>query len=279
MDELRDRKHLIEWMTVSEVRAAMRRTKTIILPIGVVEQHGYHLPLNIDTYVGYVIARRAAVKAGCLVAPPLNYGYSGGELPGTINVSPQVVSLMIMEILESLSIQGFKTIIVHSWHGGTEHMQGVADACDMFQRRNPDKKDVTISLVMWKFIKNWSKHFKPLVETGDFHAGKYETSLGLAVYPEEIRHTYKIDSEGIATMLLTDQDAYQLKIKNVDSEYVVPKIRQHPKINVGVFGNPKGASAKIGNEILDEFVENFALLIKEVEGKKPAKKVQKKSNK
>lgn len=279
MDELRDREHLIEWMTVNEVRAAMRRTKTIILPVGVVEQHGYHLPLNTDTYVGYVIARRAAAKTGCLVAPPLNYGYSGGGLTGTINVSPQVVGLMIMEILESLTIQGFKTIIVFSWHGGTEHMQGVADACDMFQRRNPDKEDVTISLIMWKFIKNWSKHFTQLLEEGDFHAGKYETSLGLAVYPEEIRPAYKIDSEAIAKMLLTDQDAYQEKVKNVDSEYVVPRIRQHPRIKVGVFGNPEGASAEIGNEILDEFVENFALLIKEVEGSAVEKKVKKKSNK
>ena len=80
--------YLWEFMTVKEMRAALKKTKTVILPVGVIEQHGYHLPLNTDVYNCYELARLASEKTGCLVAPPLTYTFSGGTLPGTININP-----------------------------------------------------------------------------------------------------------------------------------------------------------------------------------------------
>ena len=100
---------LMENMTVNEMRQALKKTKTVMVPLGVVEQHGYHLPLSTDIHNAYQIARRVSEKTGSLVAPPLSYSFSGGTLPGTINISPQTMSLVVNDICQSLVEQGFKS--------------------------------------------------------------------------------------------------------------------------------------------------------------------------
>jgi creatinine amidohydrolase len=129
---------IMEFMTVQEMREALRETRTAILPIGVIEQHGYHLPLNTDVYNAYEIAKRVAAVASCVVAPPVNYSFSGGELPGTVDISPQTLSLLVMDLVKSLADQGFASVILLLGHGGSENQRAVLDAADMFLRRNRD---------------------------------------------------------------------------------------------------------------------------------------------
>jgi len=59
----------LEYMTWEEVDKALHKTKTIILPFGSTEEHGYHLPLSTDYLVAYEIAKRVAEKNNVLVAP------------------------------------------------------------------------------------------------------------------------------------------------------------------------------------------------------------------
>ncbi|HOJ23481.1 MAG TPA: creatininase family protein, partial [Armatimonadota bacterium] len=58
-------------MTVQEIREALKETQTVILPIGCVEQHGYHLPISVDIHNAVELATRAAEETGCFVAPPV----------------------------------------------------------------------------------------------------------------------------------------------------------------------------------------------------------------
>ena len=77
-------------MTVDELETylAKARHKTIIIPYALSEQHGYHLPLSMDIHNAEILACRMAEELDCIVAPCLNYCFSGGQLPGTINVKP-----------------------------------------------------------------------------------------------------------------------------------------------------------------------------------------------
>ena len=61
---------LMENMTVKDVRSAFRDTRTILVPLGVVEQHGYHLPLSTDIHNAYEVCKRVSEKTGSVVAPP-----------------------------------------------------------------------------------------------------------------------------------------------------------------------------------------------------------------
>jgi creatinine amidohydrolase len=253
-------------MTVEEVREGLKEMKTVFLPIGVVEQHGYHMPLSVDIHNAYEISKMASERCGCFVAPPVHYSFSGGSLPGTINIPPQLFSMVVMEICHSLVVQGFKNIAIILGHGGTENVRASFDAAENFQRLNPDVSGVTISVVpFWEFSPTYMKSF----EEGDFHAGKYETSLMLYWKPELVKmEKARLDSPEIVKMMRTDQDAFLVKTKAVDHKYVIPKMVQHPAIEVGVMGNFEGASAELGKKIAEECADSLANMVWQLEGNK-----------
>src|SRR5450830_1558892 len=95
-------------MTVKMMRDYLKRKKSIIIPIGVIEQHGYHLPLKTDALIAAHLGRMIGEKTDTLVAPTMYQSFSGGGLPGTINISPATMSLVISDMLVSLVAQGFR---------------------------------------------------------------------------------------------------------------------------------------------------------------------------
>lgn len=113
--------YIMNEMTVKEFKKALEKTKTAVLPVGVVEQHGYHLPLGTDTIRAEEFSKRAAPKMNAVVLPAIPYCYSGGELPGTINISPQVFSLLVTDIVLELARLGFKNVVIFLAHGGTDN--------------------------------------------------------------------------------------------------------------------------------------------------------------
>ncbi|MFW6156719.1 MAG: creatininase family protein, partial [Armatimonadota bacterium] len=174
-----------EHMTVKEVRDTMDAgMRTVLVPLGVTEQHGHHLPLRTDCYNAEEIGRRAAEETGCFIAPTLAYTYSGGELPGTINVSPHVVTQMIVEILNSLCLQGLQNIVLILGHAGSENDRATQEAAEMFLRNNPQFHDRNIAV--YRFWVN-SETCRQAFEEGDFHSGWFETSLMLYWAPDEVR--------------------------------------------------------------------------------------------
>lgn len=253
---------MLEFMTVNEVRKGLKETQTVILPVGVIEQHGYHLPMNTDVYNCYEIAQRVSAACGCFVVPPINYSYSGGELPGTIDISPQTLSQMIMDLLLSLCNHGFKNIIVLLGHGGTENQVATKDAVDMFLRRHPNFKDKAIAFMPFTSL---TKIVQKAFKDQDYHAGYLETSLMLYWHPEHVRKKYVTDKKELMDIFKKDQDAYQVKKKIIDNKFVYPVIRQHPEIKVGVMGDPDKSDVKYGEKIVKDCVKNIVKLIKEME--------------
>ncbi len=250
-------------MTVREVREGLKEMKTVVLPIGVVEQHGYHLPLSTDILNAVEVAERASSLSGCFSAPSLNYCFSGGTLPGTINISPQTFSIVLMDICRSLVLQGFKNIILLMGHGGTENVRAAYDAAENFQRLSPDMEGITVSVVPMgelspTCMKSSAEH--------DFHAGKYETSLILYWKPELVKMDQaQLDNPVLAERMRTDQDAFLTKTKEVDNKFVVPKLTQNSEMEVGVMGNYEGSNPELGKIISDEASSNLAKLVAQLE--------------
>ncbi|HCA47598.1 MAG TPA: hypothetical protein DEP45_09680 [Armatimonadetes bacterium] len=248
-----------EHMTVKEVRDALEGgMRTVLVPLGVTEQHGYHLPLRTDCYNAEQISLRAAQQTGCFVAPTLAYTYSGGELPGTINVSPHVVTQIVVEILHSLCLQGLRNIVLVLGHGGSENDRATQEAAEIFLRNNAQFHDRNIAV--YRFWKN-SPTCVRAFEEGDFHSGWFETSLLLYWAPEAVRKEFVLDEPDVVRMMREDQDGYQQRVKHVDHELVVPAVKQHPAIKVGVMGEPEKATAEIGREITEETVRGLVELI------------------
>jgi len=247
-------------MTVAEIREYLKKRPTVILPIGCTEQHGYHLPTKVDILNAEELSNRVSAETGIAVLPTVNYSYSGGELPGTINISPNVLTLYIEEICLSLADQGVRNIIILPGHGGSENMTELLSFRDMFLRKH---KHLDVIIAIMNF------YLTNLVADGDWHAGRFETSLMLYWAPELV-HLDRIayDSDELVMMMRKDPDRYQDIQKLVDSPYVGPKISQRKDIQVGVMGFPEEATAQIGETVAKKSVKEIVDVIKDIEAQR-----------
>jgi creatinine amidohydrolase len=249
----------MEHMTVKMVREYLEERQSIIVPIGVTEQHGYHLPLGTDAIIATHIARRIGERAGILVAPTMHNSFSGGGLPGTINISPSVMSLIMSDMLVSLVSQGFRNIFLILGHGGSENARALDNAIKLLLRLNPAFEEVMVVLLpIWKLRREgntWTKAFSG----GDWHAGWVETSLIMALEPDLVRmDELELDPEPLLKMQIEHPDNYQHAEKIVDDPDVIPRMSQRPDIQVGVMGYPERAKRETGEKIVEGVVRHGA---------------------
>ena len=249
--------YIMDDMTVREMKEAMQTVKTVIIPVGCVEQHGYHLPLSTDFHNANEIPRRAGDRLRAVVAPTIPYCFSGGELPGTINVSLQAFSMYVSDICTEFIRHGFENIIIMPGHGGTDNTAALKSCLQMLMRRNPCYRKITFSLLeIFRLSPTWLKIFSEGPEY-DFHAGNVETSLMMYWKPDLVRPEIVMDEPYVAKMMRTDQDWYEVTEKIVDHEFIIPDVHQREEIKIGVMGFPEKATAETGKIICDEIVEGL----------------------
>jgi creatinine amidohydrolase len=109
---------------------ATGRGQVLAVPVGSLEQHGPHLPLDTDTRIAVALADRlAAVLPGVAVGPALPYGASGEHagFPGTLVVRHEVVAELVVELVRSAR-SSFAGVVVISAHGGNGQGLSMADA-------------------------------------------------------------------------------------------------------------------------------------------------------
>jgi len=108
-------------LTWAEMNDAIAAQKLVILPTASTEQHGRHLPLDVDTFlcesVCLEIGRRAADQV--LVLPPIAYGLNLHHIdfPGTIHIEPETFMAFCLNITKSLAYHGFQKILIVNGHG------------------------------------------------------------------------------------------------------------------------------------------------------------------
>ncbi len=102
---MRMRSFALGELTWPDVEEFLSDHDVVVVPVGSCEQHGPHLPLDMDAYDVLWLSRRAAERAGCaLVAPPIYYGVSPHhmDLPGTVTLSPHALEELAYEVAVSL---------------------------------------------------------------------------------------------------------------------------------------------------------------------------------
>jgi len=255
-------------MTIKLVREYLEKKHSIIVPIGVIEQHGYHLPLKTDAILAEGLGRLIGERAGILVAPVIYSSFSGGGMPGTINISRGVMSLVVSDTLLSLAAQGFRNFYLFLCHGGSENTQALDNALKLLLRTNPAFSDALIALMpVWKFgskQEGWQK----AIREHDWHAGWLETSMVMALAPELVRmQDLALDPEPWLSRQIEHPDNYQHAEKIVDDPLVVARHGQRPEIKVGVMGHPESATPELGWRIIEDLVQDAAKKITTIEAK------------
>ena len=256
------KKRLMGEMTVKEMREYLKSNQTIVFPYGVVEQHGYHLPLNMDNINAENFALALAERLDCIVAPCLNYCFSGGQLPGTVNVKPTNFCNMVCDIMEALVNQGFRNIFITPGHAGSESLAQLKEALRILKWLNPIMKQAMIMIICrGEFFRIPAPEDR---RGGDFHAGDLETSILLNCRPDLVqKEEITVDEPAIADKLRVDPDAYQLRTTFSGLAQEIPNTRQDPAIQVGVMGYPEDADPAKGALYTEKALEKIVPLLKQ----------------
>lgn len=195
----------------------------LVVPVGSVEQHGPHLPLDTDTRIAVAVADRvAAAMPDLAVGPPLAYGASGEHagFPGTLSIGVGGLETAVLELIRSAD--HFAGVVLLSGHGGNNASLRRVAAQSVREGRRVLVASCRVS-------------------GGDAHAGRVETSVLLHLCPDVVRMEaaevgeLRPWSELEATILLGGLVAVTAN---------------------GVLGDPTGATAEAGRDYLDEMVRS-----------------------
>ena len=165
-----------------QVEAYLKKSKTVIVPVGSTEQHGPTGIIGIDYLTSEWIGNTVAQQTNQLITPPLCFGMAQHHMafPGTISFSPQTYVTVICEIIDSLVTHGFQNIQFINGHGGN-----IAPITTAFSQALMKHPDTELGLINWWHLKEVQayeqEHFGK--ENG-FHATCGEVSVTMFTHPE-----------------------------------------------------------------------------------------------
>ena len=226
-----------------------------VLPIGATEPHNLHLPYGNDSLMGKFIGERiceAAWQRGAkvMLLPTIPYGTQTNqrEFPFSMNVNPSTMYRLVTDLVESLSYQGVKKIVLLNSHGGNE-FKG-------YLREMFGKTEARLFLCSW--FRVFGDLYQEIFEEPDDHAGEMETSVALALFPELVVQ----DENG---RLIADDGAMTpTRFEAVNRGWInVTRAWHLLTTNTGA-GNPHKATAEKGEKVLAVIVERLSQFLVEL---------------
>ena len=238
-------------LTWEEMNDAIAMQKVVILPTGSTEQHGHHLPLDVDVFLAesvcLEVGRRAPEKV--LVLPPIAYGLNLHHIdfPGTIHIEPEVFIAFCLNITKSVAYHGFKKILLINGHGSN------APLIDLIARKTVlATNSLCAALNYFPFA---TDAFDKVKETPVMaHADEFETSLYLHLAPERVR----MDKAGKG-----DDVMGKYVSSDSTSKYVRFNDFWGRWTKLGVHGDATKATAEKGKVIFDAAVSGILEFIDE----------------
>lgn len=246
--------HIFEWEkhTWPEITERLEETDTAILPCGAIEQHGPHLPLDVDHYDAVYLARKVA--AACsrprpLVLPPIPYGvsYHHEDFKGTLSVRNETLSSFVYDIGMCLAKNGIRKLIILNGHG--DNVPTLTYAAQMINR------DAQI-FVCVETGETSDNDIYGMIETrNDIHAGEIETSTTMAVRPEVVR----------MDKMINETLSFGSSYLDYTSESGVPWYVRTQKISQsGVMGDPLQATAEKGKKMWQIMIAHLVEFVEEI---------------
>lgn len=233
---------IIEEMTMGEFEKGLEITRTILIPFGSVEEHGYHLPLATDTIQAYEVGKKASQLIPLFVAPPIHYGNcrSTSCHPGTISISTATLKGLTRDILRSCRNQGLRNFIILSGHAGGAHGMALQEAGEELIGEFPD---IRIAVVTEYYVAKQAAG--GIIETeADSHAGEIETSRILHSHPHLVKGQGQREFPAFPAYIL-----------------VRDKRKFWPN---GVWGDPTKASPDKGKRLEDRVVNEIVRLVNDL---------------
>lgn len=243
------------------IEAVEKSANTIILPIGVFEKHGPHMPLGTDLYTAREIALRAAEKEYTVVFPWYYFSQinEARHQPGTISYSPSLIWQVLQETLDELNRNGFKKIIIVNGHGGNNAFLNYFGMAQLSERR-----DYALYWFQPAYDPEVLKKAVSLTQHDpyDQHAGNRETSVVKAIVPDLVHPEKAGEQSGV------DLD----RLSNLPHVYSgIWWYAQYPN---HYSGDGSKANAEAGEMILSSVVDQFVDVIRNIKDDKNVPELQ-----
>jgi creatinine amidohydrolase/Fe(II)-dependent formamide hydrolase-like protein len=239
-------------LTWPDAQERFQQVDIALLPVGSIEQHGPHLPLDTDAFDAYYLALRVAEACSepkPLVLPNISYGvaYHHDEFKGTVSISNDALARLVYDIGMSVSQNGIKKLAIINAHGGNS--PALNHAAQMINR------DAHI-FVCVDSGETSDVDIYALVETpNDVHAGEIETSTSLAVRP----HLVKMDQAR------REVPEFSSRYLDFTSKHGVSWYAYTRKISrSGVMGDPTKANAEKGKKIWEIMITHLVALVEDL---------------
>ena len=246
--------YLLRELTWPEAEKRLEEVDVALLPVGSIEQHGPHLPLDSDAFDAEYLAHKVAETCSDpkpLVLPLIPYGvsYHHEGFSGTISISPDTLSQLVYEIGMCAARQGITKLLIINGHGGNS--PALNFAAQMINR------DAHIFTCV-DTGESSDPDVDALAETpNDVHAGEIETSTTLAVRPDQVR------MEKARTFIPQFSSRYLNFTSKRRVNWYAHTARISPE---GVLGDPTKASRDKGRRIWDLMISNLVELVEDLKG-------------
>ena len=202
----------------------------LVIPLGATEQHGPHLPLDTDTVIASALASRLreARPDSVVLAPAVPYGSSGEHagFPGTLSIGQDALEVLLIELVRDATREHERVLLLNAHGGNAEPLRRAV------AHQRGEGRDVRVFAATWP--------------GGDAHAGRTETSLMLALKPDEVR----LERAAAGAVAPLDELIDAIRAGGVRAVSAN-----------GVLGDPDGASAAEGEALLDDAVRRLTELI------------------
>jgi creatinine amidohydrolase len=185
--ELVKNQHRYELLTWPEINEAVRQEKVVVLPVAAIEQHGHHLPIDVDAKLVTSVCLGAGKKSPetMLIMPPVSYGYCHHvmDFPGTISIQPSTFVSMLIDIGTSVAYHGFKRIIMINGHGSNYHLVEQAG-----RQVNLTTSATCLTISWWQLVADyWNAEVRESGPGGCAHACELETSMYMHIDGDNVR--------------------------------------------------------------------------------------------
>lgn len=231
----------------------------LVVPVGSLEQHGYHMPTGTDTILVDAVANLGAERVlpdvPVLVTPPVWTGYSPHHMTfgGTVTTEHEHLLWLLEDIADSALENGFDALVLLNGHGGNRAL--ISTATTTIGRAHPETE--VLGLTYFQLAARFMEGIRESDLGGIVHAGELETSLMLHLRPELVR-----EDEMTATMRDPDYELRGADLLDYGMLSVYGDIEDESES--GALGAPELASAEKGAVVFERFGDEMEAFLTEV---------------
>lgn len=224
------------------VEAVAQAQGVCILPIGVLEYHGPHLPLGTDMLHSHAVACAAAEQEPALVYPAYHFGLNmeTKHFPGGIVLHERLLFELLETVCDEISRNGLKKIILLSGHGGNRFY------LPLFVQLMLDKGKDYVVYTFPHYTASQTVEQQIMETNVDGHAGERETSMGLYVHPDLVR----LD-------LLEEQDRWPDRARQQQLPNMNTAADWYARFPEHCTGDPRPATAEKGRAMFEAQVASL----------------------